>query len=114
MYEHGSAELLPARQFVWRLAGHFTLVIGLVLLSLAGGMIGYRYLTPMSWVDAFLNASMLMGGMGPVNELSHDSAKIFAGCYALYAGLLFIVSISIMISPVVHRILHRLHADEND
>ncbi len=113
MYEHLSKKVLPRRQFVWRVARHVGVVSVLIVVSLAFGMTGYRYLARMSWVDAFLNSAMLMGGMGPVGELSSDDAKIFAGCYALYAGLVFIVSLSVIVAPIVHRVLHRLHADED-
>jgi hypothetical protein len=112
VYEPKSAALLTSAQFGWRLVGHFVIVAGLVTASLVIGMVGYRYLAPMSWVDAFLNASMLMGGMGPVDTLSNNSAKLFAGCYALYAGLVFIASAGILIAPIAHRVLHRLHVDD--
>ena len=93
MYEPHSHKVLPLHQFAWRFTGH---------------------LAPMPWVDAFLNSSMLLGGMGPVGELTNDRAKIFAGCYALYAGLIFIVSLSIVMAPVVHRLLHVMHAEEGE
>ena len=112
MYEHRSRAVLPPHRFAWRFLRHLGYVIELVVGSLAAGMVGYRYLAPMSWVDAFLNAAMLMGGMGPASPLSNDTAKIFAGFYALYAGLVLLVSITILVAPVVHRVLHRLHAEE--
>lgn len=111
MYEHRSRAVLPPHRFAWRFLRHLGYVIAIVGGSLAAGMVGYRYLAPMSWVDAFLNAAMLMGGMGPASPLSNDTAKIFAGCYALYAGLVLLVSITILVAPVVHRVLHRLHAE---
>jgi len=92
---------------------HFALVGVLVFVSLIAGMAGYRGLAHMSWVDAFLNSAMLMGGMGPVGDLQNNSAKIFAGVFALYAGLVFIVSLGVILSPMIHRVLHRLHADPN-
>jgi hypothetical protein len=112
MYEHHSHKLLPLPKFAWRLARHLMFVGVLIVFSLAIGMTGYRQYARMSWVDAFLNSSMLLGGMGPVGELTNDRAKIFAGCYALYAGLIFIVSLSVVMAPIVHRVLHALHADE--
>jgi hypothetical protein len=90
---------------------HFGLVLAAVVVSLAIGMAGYMGLAGMSSVDAFMNASMLLGGMGPVGDLPNDASKIFAGCYALYAGLVFIVSAGLLLAPIVHRILHRIHAD---
>jgi hypothetical protein len=95
-------------------ARHFGVVSLLVVGSLVIGMGGYRAFAHMSWVDAFLNACMLLGGMGPVGDLPNDAAKIFAGCYALYAGLVFIVSLGILVAPIVHRIFHRLHAAEDE
>jgi hypothetical protein len=82
--------------------------------SLAAGIAGYHAFAHMSWVDSFLNASMILGGMGPVGELTDSPAKIFAGCYALYSGIILIVVAGIMIAPVAHRILHKLHAEDND
>lgn len=112
MYEHRSSRLLDGRQFIRRLVRHFGLAIALVGTSLLAGMVGYVWLAGMTWVDAFLNASMLLGGMGEVTELRSDAAKIFAGVYALYAGLAFIVSASIIVAPIAHRILHKLHVDD--
>jgi hypothetical protein len=112
MYEPHSRPLLPRRKFLGRVARHFAMATALVVFSLVVGMIGYASLARMSWVDAFVNAAMLLGGMGPVGELPNDAAKIFAGIYALYAGLVFIVSASIVIAPIAHRLLHRLHVEK--
>jgi hypothetical protein len=108
MYEHHTAKLLTRRQFAGRVARHLAVVTALVLISLAIGMTGYMTLGEMTAVDAFLNSTMLLGGMGPVGDLPTSAAKIFAGCYALYAGLVFIASATILFAPVVHRVLHRL------
>jgi hypothetical protein len=113
-YEPKSERLLPRGQFYGRLAKHLMLVAMLVGVSLLGGMAGYMYLAHMPVVDAFLNASMLLGGMGPVGDLPNDASKWFAGLYALYAGLVFIASAGILVAPVAHRILHRLHVDDRD
>ena len=112
-YEHRGEALLSRRQFLLRLAAHALFVFGLGGVSLFAGMAGYHWLEGLSWLDSFLNAAMILGGMGPVNELPNDGAKIFAGCYALYAGVIFIAAIGIMIAPIAHRILHRLHLDED-
>jgi len=109
VYEHRSAKLLTPRQFVGRMARHLGLVTALVVASLAVGMAGYMTLGRMQAVDAFLNSAMLLGGMGPVGDLPTDAAKVFAGVYALYAGLVFIASATILIAPVAHRVLHKLH-----
>jgi hypothetical protein len=113
MYEHRTTRLLSPRQFTWRLVRHFGAAAALVFLSLIVGMTGYVWLAGMSWVDAFMNSSMLLGGMGPVGELPNDASKIFAGLYALYAGLVFIVSAGLIVAPVVHRVLHRFHAESS-
>ena len=76
-------------------------------------MAGYHWLAPMGWVDAFLNASMLLGGMGPVDPLTNDTAKLFAGAYALYCGVVFIATAGLIIAPVGTHILHRFHLDKD-
>jgi len=111
MYEHRSAPLLPRAQFLLRVLSHVLIVVVIVGGSLLGGMIGYRVTAGMTWMDAFLNASMLLGGMGPVGNLPNDGAKLFAGLYALYAGVVFIASASLLIAPVAHRIFHTLHLE---
>ncbi|MGE5338631.1 MAG: hypothetical protein ACM3PU_12440 [Gemmatimonadota bacterium] len=87
------------------------LVLGVALLI---GVLGYRFIAHLRWVDALLNASMILGGMGPVDPLPNDAAKLFASGYALFAGVVFLVSIGILVSPLVHRALHRFHLDEKD
>ena len=111
MFEHKSAPVLSHRQFVRRQVRHTVIATALVGVSLLIGMAGYMGLAHMSAVDAFLNASMLLGGMGPVGALPSDSAKIFAGLYALYAGVIFIVAAGVLVAPALHRVLHRLHAE---
>lgn len=85
----------------------------LLVVSLLIGMAGYRVFAGMSWVDAFLNAAMLLGGMGPVAELTGDSAKIFAGFYAIYCGVAFIATVGLVLAPVVLHALHKFHLDKN-
>lgn len=75
-------------------------------------MVGYVRLEQMSWTDAFLNSAMLVGGMGPVNPPQTEGGKIFAGVYALYAGLIFIVTAALVFTPILHRVIHRFHWDE--
>lgn len=84
----------------------------LLAASLAAGMMGYRAFEGMSWIDAFVNAAMLLGGMGPVNPPQSHAGKLFAGLYALYAGLVFIVTAALLFTPVLHRLLHHFHWDE--
>jgi hypothetical protein len=109
MYEHRSKALLPRRLFIARLARHAGWVGVLMGGSLAIGMAGYVEIAHFSAVDAFVDASMLLGGMGPMGTLPNDAAKIFAGCYALYAGIVFIASSGILIAPIAHRLMHKLH-----
>lgn len=112
MYESKNIRPLPSRHFARRLALHLLAAAGLLAVSLAGGMLGYVGFEDLSWIDAFLNAAMLLGGMGPVNPPLTAAGKLFAGLYALYAGLVFIVSAALVFTPVVHRVLHRFHWDQ--
>jgi hypothetical protein len=112
MYETKSQRPLPRASFARRLALHLLLAAGLLVGSLAVGMLGYAVFEHLSALDAFLNAAMLLGGMGPVNVPVTPAGKLFAGCYALYAGLVFVVTAALVLTPVVHRVLHTFHADE--
>jgi hypothetical protein len=114
MFEHRRQKLLPRADFVRRQA-YFTLVaLGIIVGSLLVGMIGYHVFEDLSWVDAFLNAAMLMGGMGPLAPLTTPAGKIFAGCYALYCGLVLLISVGIVAAPLFHRFLHRFHLELDD
>ena len=112
MYESKHQAPLPAARFAQRLLGHLLAAMGLLGASLLFGMIGYVLFENLSWVDAFLNAAMLLGGMGPVNPPQSTAGKLFAGFYALYAGLVFIVTAALLFTPVLHRLIHRFHWDE--
>src|SRR5437868_1135923 len=96
--------------FAGRVARSLAFGLSLIAISLLAGIAGYMYFAQLPLVDAFLDASMILGGMGPVAPLATTSAKIFAGIYALYAGLLLIVVSGIILAPVLHRVLHALHA----
>lgn len=113
MYEHKTHAPLSRQHFRRRLARHFLAATGIVVGSLGIGMLGYEHFENLSWLDGFLNSAMLLGGMGPVKtaDLS-EAGKLFAGFYALYAGLAFIAVMGIMLTPVVHRVLHRFHWSE--
>ena len=113
-FERRSDPLLPTRQFVRRLALSASIGLGLVVVSLAVGMVGYRRLLGLSWIDAFVNASMILSGMGPLADPSTRGAKLFAGFYALYSGLAVLAIAGVIFAPVVHRFLHYLHADPED
>jgi hypothetical protein len=109
MFEHRSQPLLNRRSFLKRLAGSTALGIGLVGLSLLIGMLGYHFFEGLSAIDSFLNAAMLLGGMGPIEQPQTFAGKLFAGAYALYCGLAVIVVASIIFAPVVHRLFHKFH-----
>ncbi|MES2880448.1 MAG: hypothetical protein V4713_18715 [Pseudomonadota bacterium] len=111
MYESKKQIPLSNTHFAMRLFWHGTLVFGVLALSLALGMVGYCYLEHLSWLDAFLNSAMLLGGMGPVNPPVTSGGKLFAGLYALYSGLVFLVSAALVFTPLVHRLLHKFHWD---
>ena len=111
-YEHRSQPLLSRRKFVQRVWQHFLIALAIVLASLLLGMVGYHALARFSWIDSFLNAAMLLGGMGPVGEIPTASGKLFAGIYALYAGLVLIAASAVLLTPVLHRLLHRVHLED--
>jgi len=109
MYEHRTAPILSIRLFWRRMARHGGAAALIILVSLGAGMVGYHALGHMHWVDAFLNASMILGGMGPVDVMTTSAGKIFAGMYALYSGVLFLLVAGILVAPVFHRMLHYFH-----
>jgi hypothetical protein len=112
MYERRTMPLLPRRKFYVRVARHAGLAAVILAVSLAVGMVGYHTLAGLGWMDAFLNASMILGGMGPVAELRSDAAKLFAGLYAIYSGVILLAAVGVIIAPIAHRVLHRLHLDK--
>jgi hypothetical protein len=109
MFEHFSDPLLSRVKFLLRFARNFMAALALILGSLFLGMLGYRHFDPMSWTDAFLNASMILSGMGPVGSPTTDAGKIFAGTYALYSGFVVILASGLVLAPLLHRMLHRFH-----
>lgn len=111
MFEHRSSPLLPRQAFYRRVAICFLLSQALVAVALGIGMAGYHFLENLGWVDAFVNAAMILSGMGPVSTLQTDTGKIFAGCYALFSGLVFITVTGIVLAPVAHRALHKFHLE---
>jgi hypothetical protein len=114
VYESRNIPPLPRAQFVRRLLGHAAAAVGLLAASLGAGMAGYVAFEGLPWIDAFLNAAMLLGGMGPVDPPRSSAGKLFAGLYALYAGLVFLVTAALLAAPILHRVLHRFHWDERE
>ncbi len=113
MYERFNEPLASKKKYNQRMikSGKFALMI--FLTALAIGVFGYHFIADLDWVDAFLNASMILGGMGAIDDLNNNAAKIFAGCYALFSGITFLSSMAIFLSPVIHRILHKLHVNDS-
>jgi hypothetical protein len=111
MYERHREPLLPRKFFIIRFAQHCLVAGGVIALSLGMGVLGYHFLEGLPWIDSLLNASMILGGMGPVDPLASTAGKLFASFYALFSGILFLVIGGILLAPVVHRFLHRLHLD---
>ena len=114
MYEHRRQPLLPRRAFVLRVVRHTGMSLMLVGGTLWLGMAGYHWLEGLGWLDAYLNAAMILGGMGPVAELHTSWGKAFAGAYALFSGVIFLAIMGLIIAPVAHRAMHRFHLAEED
>jgi hypothetical protein len=116
MYEPRHHRPVPLRSFLHRMAAHGGASAALMLASLAVGMAGYAGFEGLGWQDTFLNAAMILGGMGPVETLHTPAGKIFAGLYALYSGLIVLVAAGVLFAPVLHRVLHKFHwdADQQD
>jgi hypothetical protein len=110
-FESKEQKLIPRHRFFRRMTGSFAIGVMMLGVALCIGILGYRLLAGLSWVDALLNASMILAGMGPVNDLPNDSAKIFASLYAIFSGVVFISVMAIILSPAVHRLLHKFHAE---
>src|SRR6185295_8232493 len=103
--------LLSQRAFLKRLAKSFAAAFILIGLSLAGGMAGYHYFENLEWIDAFADAAMILSGMGPLTPPKTWGGKLFAGLYALYSGLALLVATTILLAPIVHRLLHHFHGE---
>ncbi|MES1199834.1 MAG: hypothetical protein ABUS57_00080 [Pseudomonadota bacterium] len=110
-FEHKGQGLATQAQFAARLANNILIAGLLIAFSLGAGMAGYHYTENLSWLDSFVNASMLLGGMGPVDVLHTEAGKLFAGFYALYCGLLVVITAGVVLAPIFHRVLHAMHAE---
>ena len=109
--EHKGSPLAPITVFFWRLGRNFVATLGIVAFSLTLGSLGYHYLGGVSWVDGFLNASMILTGMGPVDRMETTAGKLFAAFYALYSGLAFLTMVAVLITPIYHRFIHTFHLE---
>lgn len=114
MFEHRHQALLPRAAFVRRFLIHISAASSIIIGSLTFGILGYHYLEHLSWIDSLLNASMILGGMGPVNALQTSAGKIFASFYALYSGIVFLVAAGLIIAPLLHRFMHKFHLELSD
>ena len=114
MFEKRHEQLLTTRQFVWRVAAFGGAAGLLIIVALGIGVAGYHWIAGFSLIDSVLNASMILGGMGPVGELQGEAAKLFASMYALFSGLVFISVAGLLFTPLIHRILHLFHVDGSD
>jgi hypothetical protein len=113
MFEHHKQTLLPRREFIRRLGWSVAAGGVLIAFSLSVGMIGYHTLANMPWIDAFLDAAMILSGMGPLSPLHNDASKLFAGCYAIYCGIALIGTTGVILAPVIHRALHKFHLEDD-
>ena len=114
MFESRTEPLAPRHIFFRRAVKFFGLAFVVIGVALAIGVLGYHFIAEFGWIDSLLNASMILGGMGPVGELPSDEAKLFASFYALFSGLVFISVMGIVLAPAAHRALHLFHLDEED
>jgi len=114
MFERRTEKLLPWPRFIGRLVFSFLLTVAIVVTALLIGILGYHFIVRLAWVDALLNASMILTGMGPVAEMKDTPSKVFASLYALFSGVVFLSAVSIVLAPIFHRILHKFHLDDED
>jgi len=114
MFEHKSEPLLTRGAFLSRMARSGAVVTGIIAFSLFLGSAGYHYLGGLTWIDALLNASMILTGMGPVDPLKTASAKLFATFYSLYSGVAFLTMMAVLTAPLLHRFLHKFHMDVSE
>ena len=112
VFEHHTTPLLPRKVFYRRVGKSALCGFSLIAAALSLGMMGYHFLEKLSWLDAFVNAAMILSGMGPLAPIETSAGKFFAGCYALFSGLLFIAVAGIFLAPIGHRFLHKFHLED--
>jgi len=114
LFEHRTSPLLPRKQFYRREAKSILMGCGLLAPAIGIGMVGYHFLEHLSWLDSFTSAAMILSGMGPIGPLETPAGKLFAGCYALFSGLLFITVAGVILAPIAHRLLHKFHLETGE
>jgi hypothetical protein len=114
VFEHKSEPLASRTAFIKRMIASFGVSITMIAVALGIGVCGYHWTADLSWLDSLLNASMILGGMGPVDRLVTNGAKLFASAYAIFSGLMFISVMGVILAPMIHRIIHRFHLDDGD
>lgn len=116
MYESHRHRVISGRQFAKRVFRHFLVSLGGIAIALGIGIAGYHFIAHFPWLDALLNASMILGGMGPVDRIGNDNpaGKVFASGYALFSGLVFVALAGLLVAPFLHRLLHKLHYAEEE
>jgi hypothetical protein len=112
MFEQRRQAVLSRRLFYARLARSFAMGVAIIFGAMMIGMAGYHYFENMPWLDAFVNAAMILSGMGPLGPLQTKGGKLFAGCYALFSGLVFVTTIGVIFAPVFHRFMHKFHLEQ--
>lgn len=113
IYEHKGDKPLSSRAFMRRLMNHGLFITAVIGVSVVMGTLGYHNLGQQSWLDSFVNACMLLGGMGQVGDVQPTAGKVFSALFSLYSGLVFIVSLTTLFAPVMHRIIHKFHFDSS-
>jgi hypothetical protein len=113
MFESRHEKLAPMSVFLRRMVGSAGVGLVLLLVTLFIGICGYHWLASLDWIDSLLEASMILGGMGPINPLTNASAKIFASIYALFSGVVFIALMGLLLAPVAHRLMHKFHLKDS-
>lgn len=114
LFEHKDSPLISKAEFIKRQVGFMIFAIFIIALSLGIGIVGYKSFTQLSWVESFQNAAMILSGMGPIDKMPNDQARIFSGLYALFSGVVFVSTIAVMFAPLGHRLLHSLHLEDSD
>ena len=112
-FEHKAKPLLPRSEYYKRVFRYTLFSILLIVGSLGIGILGYHYINQLSWIDALVNASMILTGMGPLDPLINDAAKYFASFYSIFSGVVFLSTVAVFLSPIVHRFLHKIHISDS-